>query len=98
MPGVQMPHCGPLSSRNFCCSGCSSFALRHAFDGLDLGAVGLDREHQAGAHHGAVDHHGAGAAVAGGAAFLGAGEHQFVAQHVEQRLLRLAQITRTRRR
>ena len=39
----------------------------------------------------AVDHHRAGAAVAGGAAFLGAAEHQFVAQRVEQRLLRLAQ-------
>ncbi len=67
-------------------------ALGHALDGVDLGAVGLDREHEARADHGAVDHHGAGAAVAGGAAFLGAGKHQLVAQHIEQRLLRLAQV------
>src|SRR5690349_13630527 len=66
-------------------------ALGHALDGLDLGALGFHREHETRAHHGAVDRHGAGAAVAGGAAFLGAGELQLVAQHVEQGLLRLAQ-------
>src|SRR5262245_52935957 len=66
-------------------------AVCHALDGLDLGALGFDREHEARAHHSAVDHYGAGAAIAGGAALLGAGEHQLVAQHVEQGLLRLAQ-------
>src|ERR1700730_1612258 len=40
-------------------------ALRHAFDGFDLFAVGLDRKHQARADHGAVDHDGARAAIAG---------------------------------
>ena len=49
------------------------------------------RQHQAGADQPAVEHDAAGAAVAGGAAFLGAGQRQLVAQHVEQRLLGLAQ-------
>ena len=39
----------------------------------------------------AVDDDGAGAAIAGAAAFLAAGQVELVAQHVEQRLLRLAQ-------
>src|SRR6266849_2305717 len=67
-------------------------ALRHALDGFDLLAVGFDREDQARTDHGSVDHDGARAAIAGAAAFLGAGQHQFVAENVKERLLRLAQI------
>src|SRR6185503_11821895 len=66
-------------------------ALGHALDGGDRPAVRLHAQHQARAHEAAVDGDAAGAAVAGRAAFLGAGEAQLVAQHVEQRLLRLAQ-------
>ncbi len=58
--------------------------LRHAFDRFDLAAVGFGRQHKAGADQPAVNHHAAGAAIAGRAAFLGAGQHQFVTQHVEQ--------------
>ena len=65
--------------------------MRHALDGLDLVTFGLDRKHQARADQAAVDGHAAGAAVARAASLLAAGETQFVAQHVEQRELRLAQ-------
>ena len=53
---MQMPHCSAACSRNFCCSGCSSVALRHALDGLDRCALGLGAEHQAGADQAAVEH------------------------------------------
>src|SRR5258708_16817968 len=67
-------------------------ALRHALDGFDLLAAGFDRKHQARTDHGAVDHDGARAAIAGAAPFLGAGQHQFVAAHVQGGRLRLAQL------
>ena len=60
-----------------------------AFDGLDLGAVALHRQHQAAAHDLAVDAHGAGAADAVLAADMAAGERQIVAQEIDQRLARL---------
>ena len=55
----------------------------------DLAAVGLHREHQAGAHRRAVDDHGAGAAHAVLAADMGAGQPQIVAQAIRQRQPRL---------
>src|SRR6185295_770272 len=60
--------------------------------GGDLAALGLGAQHQAGADDAAVQHHAAGAAIAGAAAFLAAGQQQPVAQHVEQRLVGLAEI------
>ena len=62
---------------------------RQAFDRRDLVAVGLHREHQAGAHRLAVDQHRAGAADAVLAAGMGAVEQKILAQCVEQRLARL---------
>ena len=59
-------------------------ALRQAFDRADLGTVGLDGEHQAGAHGLAVDHHRTGAAHAVLAADMGAGQAQTVAQEIGQ--------------
>src|SRR5690606_24354208 len=67
-------------------------AFRHALDRLDRLAVHLGAEDEAGAHQAAVDRHAARAAIAARAALLGAGEVELVAQHVEQRLLRLAQV------
>ena len=90
-PGVQKPHCNAACSRNLRCSGCSASPLRQPLDGGDAGALGLGGQHQAGVHQPAVEDDAAGAAIAGAAAFLGAGEPELVAQHVEQRLLRLAQ-------
>ncbi len=62
---------------------------REAFDGRDLIAVGLDREHQAGAHRLAIDQHGAGTADAVLAAGMGAVEQKILTQRIEQRLARL---------
>jgi len=56
---------------------------RDAFDGGDLVAVGLYREHQAGARRLAVEQHGAGAADAVLAAGMRAGETEIVAQAIE---------------
>src|ERR1700722_5146228 len=66
-------------------------AVRHALDGLDRVPFGLDGEHQARADEAAVDGDAAGAAVARAAPLLAAGEIELVAQHIEQRELRLAQ-------
>ncbi len=63
--------------------------IRQAFDGLDLGAVALHRQHQAAAHDLAVHPHGAGAADAVLAADMAAGERQILAQEIDQRLARL---------
>src|SRR5439155_20957359 len=62
---------------------------REAFDGRQLSAVRLHREHQAGAHRLAVEQHGAGAAHAVLAADVGAGEPQVLAQEVAQEEPRL---------
>ena len=59
---------------------------RKSFDGRDVVAVGLYREHQAGSHRLAVDQHGAGPADAVLAAGVGAVEKKVFAQRVEQRL------------
>ena len=67
------------------------FAARNAFDRRDLTAAAFDREHQARTDEAAVEQHRTGAAVAGCAAFLRAGQSQIVAQHIEHRLLRLAE-------
>ena len=65
--------------------------MGHALDGLDILAVGLDPQHQAGADEIPVHHHVARAAIAGRAAFLGACHVQLVAQAIEQGLFRVAQ-------
>ena len=59
-------------------------AVGQALDGGDLGAVGGDREHQAGVDAAAVEQDGAGAALAVVAALLGAGQIEVLAQGVEQ--------------
>src|SRR5262249_37376137 len=66
-------------------------AFGDALDSLDLAAFRFDTEHQARAHDLAVDDDGASAAIAGAAAFLAAGQVQFVAQAIKQRLLRLTE-------
>ena len=63
--------------------------VRHAFDGLDRGAVALRRQHQAAAHDHAVDPHRAGAADAVLAADMAAGQHEIVAQEIDQGLARI---------
>src|SRR5215469_8798016 len=67
-------------------------AFGDAFDRRDGAALGLDAEHQARADDIAVADDRAGAAVARATAFLAAGEAEFVAQHVEHRLLSFAEI------
>ena len=64
-------------------------AVRQAFDGADRAALGLHREHQAGAHRLAVDQHRAGAADAVLAADMRAGQAAIVADRVDQRAARL---------
>src|SRR5215470_6671671 len=63
--------------------------ISHAFDGVDVRAVALHRQHQAAAHHHAVDAHAAGAAYAVFAADMTAGERNVFAQEVDQRLARI---------
>ncbi len=53
-------------------------------DGLDLVAVGHDRERGAGLHRLAVEMHDAGAALRGVAADMGAGQAQILAQKLHQ--------------
>src|SRR5437867_5342337 len=65
--------------------------LGHALDRIDAATRNLAAQHQARADQAAVQHDAAGAAVAGGAAFLATGQVQGVAEHVEQRLLGLAE-------
>ena len=77
--------------KEFSLQGVEIVALRQTLDGLDRVAFGLDREHQARTDQPTVDGDAAGAAVARTASFLAAGQTKFVAQHVEQRELRLAQ-------
>ncbi len=64
-------------------------AVGEPFDGADLPAVGLDREHQAGADRLAVEDDRAGAADAVLAADMRAGLAAVVADRVDQRLARL---------
>ncbi len=63
--------------------------IGQAFDGFDLGAVALHRQHQAAAHDLAVDANGAGAADAVLAADMAAGQRQILAQKIDQGLARL---------
>ena len=72
-----------------CWIGCSSSPSARPFDGADLAAVGLDREHQAGAHGVVVEDDGAGAADAVLAADMGPGLAAIVADGVDQRAPRL---------
>ena len=64
-------------------------AVGQAFDGADLFAVGLYREHQARAHRLAIDQHGAGAAHAVFAADMRAGLSAILADRIDQRAARL---------
>ncbi len=59
------------------------------FDGNDLGALGLNRQHEAGTHGRAIDNDRAGAAHAVLAADMGSGEPQMVAQAIRERQPRL---------
>jgi hypothetical protein len=63
----------------------------HALDRLDRVASGLDRKHKARAHQAAVHGYAARATVTRAASLLAAGQVEFVAQHVKQSQLRLAQ-------
>ena len=74
---------------NACCSGCSVSPLASPSTVRSLPAVGLDREHQAGADRLAVEDHRAGAADAVLAADMGAGLAAVVADGIDQRLARL---------
>ena len=56
------------------------------FNGGDRRAVSLQDRHQAGVDELAIHQHGAGAALAFAAPFLGSGEAEVFAQHVEQAL------------
>jgi hypothetical protein len=58
---------------------------------VSMRAPDLAAEDEAGADEAAVQRDAAGAAVARGAAFLAAREMERVAEHVEQRVLRLAE-------
>ena len=60
-----------------------------AFDGGDVAALGLHREHGAGLHRHAVDIDGAGAAMGGLAADMGAGEREVLADEMHQERARL---------
>ena len=62
--------------------------MRKAFHGLDVGALGLQNRHQATVDELAIHADRAGAALAFAAAFLGSGQVQIFAQHVEQALHR----------
>ena len=59
-------------------------AVRHAFDGQDIGAVVAERQRKAGIHPPAVEQHGAGAALAPVAALLRPGEIEPLTQQIEQ--------------
>ena len=65
--------------------------VRHSFDGADVGAVRLDREHGAGFHRLAVEIDRAGAAMAGLAADMRAGDVLLIAQEVDKQGSRLDQ-------
>ena len=67
--------------------GVKAIALGQALDGLDGGAIRLIREHQAGVDGLAVHEHRARAALALAAAFLGPGQAQVLAQHVDEPLV-----------
>ena len=69
-----------------------------ALDGDDVGAVGLDGEHQARPDRLAVDEDGARAAHAVLAAEVGAGQPEVLAQGVGERLARLDEHPPRRRR
>src|SRR5262245_66068814 len=66
-----------------------ALVARETFDGGDLRALGLHREHEARAHCRAVDQHRAGAADAVLAADMRAGEAEVMAQAVGERQPRL---------
>jgi hypothetical protein len=57
-----------------------------ALHGLNGCSIGLKRRHQAAIHQLAVHAHGARATLAFAASFLGAGQVQIFAQHIEQSL------------
>ena len=60
-------------------------AFRDAFDGGDIGAVGLSDQHGAGLDRPAVDMDDAGAALAGIAADMGTGQVQMFAQQMDKK-------------
>ena len=82
---MQKPHCSAWWRRNASCSAESGpSGIGQRLDRLDVAALGLRREHQAGAHGAAVELHGAGAADAVLAADVRAAQAERVAQEVGQ--------------
>ena len=98
MPGVQIAALQRVALLERILQVGDLAGVGHAFDGLDLGAVALHREHETAAHHLAVHPHRAGAADAVLAADMAAGQAQIFAQEIDQRLARLDARGRTARR
>ena len=84
IPGVQYPHCSALRATNSRCSSAIALRRRQPLDGLDIGAVSLDSQHQAAPCRASVDHDVARAAEPMFAADMGSSEPQRVAQKVSQ--------------
>ena len=84
MPGVQIPHWAPPVSRNAAWSVVQGAIRVQPLDRLDAPPAHLAQRDEARVHHRAVEQDRAGAALALPAAFLGAGQAQVLAQHVEQ--------------
>src|SRR5262249_44964236 len=75
----------------FSLQGVQLLAVGETLDRDDLASLRLDPEDEAGADHATVEDDAARAAVAGRAALLGPGQLEAVAQHLEERLARLAE-------
>ena len=88
IPGMQKPHCTAPWSRNASCIGASRPSAASP-SMVTSPAIRLDGQHQARVDRPAVDEHGAGAALAFRAALLGPRELHLIAQHREQRVVRL---------
>ncbi len=90
MPAVQKPHWSAWLRRNACCSTPSRSADgARPFDRLELAAIDLRGEREAGPRQHAVDDNSAGAADAVLAADMGAGRAQLVTQEIGQQHARL---------
>jgi hypothetical protein len=63
------------------------FAIRHAFDSLDLGCFRLSAEHKARTDQSAIQHDAARATIACAAPFFGPGEPEAIPQHIKKRFI-----------
>ena len=82
---MQKPHWKAVALAERLLERVQRVAVGEAFDGRDVGAVGLDGEHQARPDGFAVDEHGARAAHAVLAPEVGAGQLEILAQEVGER-------------